>query len=173
MSLIASHAPRNAAVQRRRLQRWFDAGVLFKGAEGLLEIAAGIWLVFDPTILQTVLFRLTAKELLHDPEDRVVATLRHLADDLGTGRHSFATFYLLAHGLVKVVLAVGLLRERPWAFPVAMWTLCALAVYQLYRFTHTHAPLLPLLAAIDFFIVWLVWREGRVRARERQRGAAR
>lgn len=169
MSLLASHAPDKVATRRRRLHRWFDAGVLFKGAEGVLEIVAGAWLAFDPTILQTVVFRLTAKELLHDPGDRVVATLRHLAEDLGSGRLTFATFYLIAHGVVKVVLAAGLLREKAWAFPVAIWTLLALAVYQLYRFSHTRSPLLPLLAAIDLGIVWLVWREGRVRAREPRR----
>jgi uncharacterized membrane protein len=150
----------------RALHRWFDIGVLFKGGEGLLEIVCGAWLWFDPTILQTVVFRLTAKELLHDPDDAVVATLRHLAEEMGSGRHAFATFYLIAHGLVKVVLTVGLLRQKPWAFPVAVWTLGALAVYQLYRFTHTHSLLLPLLAAIDLAIVWLVWREGRLRAQE-------
>jgi uncharacterized membrane protein len=157
--------------RRRSLRRWFDTGVLFKGAEGLLEIVAGAWLALDPAILQSVVFRLTAKELRHDPEDRLAATLRHLAEDLGTGRHTFATFYLAAHGLVKVVLAIGLLRGKPWAFPVAVWTLGGLAVYQLYRFTHTHSPLLPVLAAIDLVIVWLAWREGQMRAREAQRPA--
>jgi uncharacterized membrane protein len=164
--------PIHKVVRRRRaLHRWFDAGVLLKGGDGLLEMVAGTWLAFDPTIVQTVVFRLTAKELLHDPDDRIAAALRHVAEELGSGRHAFATFYLVAHGLVKVVLAIGLLRQRPWAFPVATWTLGALAVYQLYRFTHTHSPLLPVLAAIDLVIVWLVWREGRVRAHERQRAA--
>jgi len=156
--------------RRQALRGWFDAGVLFKGAEGFLEIVAGVWLGFDPAILQSVVFRLTAKELLHDPDDRIVATLRHLAEDLGSGRHTFATMYLIAHGLVKVVLAIGLLREKPWAFPVALWTLGAFVIYQLYRYTHTHSPMLPLLAAIDVVIMWLVWRESRVRAHERRHG---
>ncbi|HEY1329705.1 MAG TPA: DUF2127 domain-containing protein [Casimicrobiaceae bacterium] len=171
MSVTASHAPHRTVHRRQALRRWFDAGVLFKGAEGALEVVAGAWLWFDPTILQSVVFRLTAKELLHDPDDRVVATLRHLAEELGSGRHAFATFYLIAHGIVKVVLAAGLLTQKRWAFPVAIWTLGAFVVYQLYRFTHTHSPMLPLLAAIDLGIIWLVWREGRVRAHERRRAA--
>lgn len=162
--IIASRAPHTAA-GRRALRRWFDVGVVFKGLDGLVEIVAGIWYAIDPTVLHNVIFRLTAKELLHDPGDRIANALRDFSEHLGTDRHAFATFYLVAHGLVKVVLAGGLLADRRWAYPFALVTLVALAVYQVYRFTHTHAPLLLLLTAIDLGIAWLVWREGAVHRR--------
>jgi uncharacterized membrane protein len=165
-SSVAVLAPRTAkppAERRRLLHRWFDVGVLFKGAEGLLEIVAGAWLRFDPTILQALVFRLTAKELLHDPDDRIAGALRHFAEELGSGRTTFAVVYLIAHGVVKVLLAGALLRNQRWAYPVAQWVLVMFAVYQLYRFTHTHSMLLPILAALDLAIAWLVWREGRAR----------
>jgi len=38
---------------------------------------------------------------------------------------------LIAHGLVKVLLAVGLLRDYKAAYPLAIVTLGALATYQL------------------------------------------
>ena len=170
-AIIASRAPHASGRRRRALDRWFDAGVLFKGAEGLLEMLSGAWLLFDPAILSNVVFRLTAKELLHDPEDRIAGTLRELAEHVGTGRHTFAVVYLIAHGLVKVVLAAGLLRNRPWAYPFALCALVAFAAYQLYRFTHTHSPMLPVLSALDLAIAWLVWREGRMRGQiGRERG---
>jgi uncharacterized membrane protein len=158
----ATGVPR-AARRRRELHRWFDAGVVFKGAEGLLEIVAGAWFAFDPSVLHTLVFRLTAKELLHDPEDRIANFLRDMAEHLGSGPHTFAVVYLVAHGVVKVALAAGLLTHRRWAFPFALVTLVAFAVYQLYRYTHTHSLALPLLAALDLAIAWLVWREGRFR----------
>jgi uncharacterized membrane protein len=65
--------------------------------------------------------------------------------------------------VVKVVLAGGLLSNKRWAYPFAIVALLALAGYQVYRFTHTHSPLLPVLSAIDAGIAWLVWREARVR----------
>ena len=152
--------------RRRELHRWFDVGVVFKGAEGFLEIVAGAWFAFDPSVLPTLIFRLTAKELLHDPDDRIASFLRDMAEHLGTGRHTFAVVYLVAHGVVKVVLAAGLLTHRRWAFPFALVTLIAFAVYQLYRFTHTHSIALPVLAALDLAIAWLVWREGRMRKKD-------
>jgi uncharacterized membrane protein len=147
----------------RALKRLFDLGALFKGAEGLLELVAGVWLAFDPAIVHTLLFRLASRELLHDPADRIAHALRHLADSITPGAERFAVMYLVAHGIVKVVLAVGLLRERRWAFPFGIVLLLLFAAYQVYRFSHTHAPLLPVLAALDAAIAWLVWREGRVR----------
>lgn len=161
---VVGAAPRGAAVRHgRALKRWFDLGALFKGAEGLVEFVAGVWFAFDPTIVHNVLFRLTERGLLHDPQDRIALTLRHLADGVSTGAHSFAVVYLAAHGLIKVVLAVGLLREQRWAFPFGIVILLLLAAYQLYRFSHTHAPLLPVLSVLDAAIAWLVWREWRVR----------
>ena len=164
VSVITTRATKSPGERERLLRRWFDIGVLFKGAEGLLEIVAGAWLRFDPTILQTLVFRLTAKELLHDPDDRIAGALRHFAEELGSGRTTFAVVYLIAHGVLKVVLAAALLRNQRWAYPFAQWVLVVFAVYQVYRFTHTHSVLLPVLAALDLAIAWLVWREGRARA---------
>lgn len=164
MAVVASPTPRTRVGPRRAVHRWFDLGVLFKGAEGLLEIVAGTWLAFSPDALHTLVFRLSVKELLHDPQDRVAELLRHFAEALGTGRHTFAIVYLVAHGLVKVVLAAGLLRNRRWAYPFAICALIAFAVYQLYRFTHTHSALLPVLSLVDLAIAWLVWREWRSRS---------
>jgi len=150
----------------RRLRRWFDIGAWFKGLEGAIEVVAGAWVALDPSALGTLLFRLAAKELLHDPHDRIAATLRHVAEALD-GNVSFPAVYLIAHGVVKVVLAIGLLRDYRAAYPLAILTLGTLAAYQLYRYTHTHAAMLPALAAIDLAIAWLVWRESRERRLER------
>ncbi len=154
----------SAAAARGRLHKWFDLGVWFKGVEGAFEILAGAWLAYDPEIVHGVLFRLAAKELLHDPHDRIAGILRSIAEDFDAGGHTFATLYLVAHGVVKVVLAIGLLRNRPWAYPFAIVTLSALAFYQLYRYTHTHSLMLPVLATLDLAIAWLVWRESRNRS---------
>jgi len=153
------------------LRRWFDIGAWFKGIEGAIEVAAGAWVALDPAAVGTLLVRLAAKELLHDPHDRIASTLRHLAHALD-GNVSFPAMYLIAHGIVKVLLAIGLLRDYRAAYPLAIVTLGALATYQLYRYTHTHAVMLPVLAAVDVGIAWLVWREGRERRLERVAHAA-
>src|SRR4051812_18418626 len=97
-------------VQARRLRRWFDLGAWFKGIEGAVEVVAGAWVALDPAALGSLLVRLAAKELLHDPHDRIAATLRDLAHGLDGGA-AFPWVYLVAHGIVKIVLAIGLLRD--------------------------------------------------------------
>ena len=162
----ASRTAAGSPAEARRLRRWFDIGAWFKGIEGAIEIVTGAWVALDPAALGTLLVRLAAKDLLHDPHDRIASTLRHLASTLD-GNVSFPAMYLIAHGVVKVLLAIGLLRDYKAAYPAAIVTLGALATYQLYRYTHTHAVVLPVLAALDLAIAWLVWREGRQRRLER------
>jgi len=162
----ASRTAAGSPAEARRLRRWFDIGAWFKGIEGAIEIVTGAWVALDPAALGTLLVRLAAKDLLHDPHDRIASTLRHLASALD-GNVSFPAMYLIAHGVVKVLLAIGLLRDYKVAYPLAIVTLGALATYQLYRYTHTHAVVLPVLAAVDVAIAWLVWREGRQRRLER------
>ena len=150
----------------RRLRRLFDVGAWFKGLEGAVEIAAGAWLALDPAAVESILFRLAAKDLLHDPHDRIASALRHVAQGLDASA-SFPVVYLVAHGVIKVALAIGLLRDYRPAYPAAVVALGALASYQLYRFSHTHAVTLPVLSAIDLGIAWLVWREWGLRKLER------
>jgi uncharacterized membrane protein len=48
-------------------------------------------------------------------------------------------FYLLSHGLVKVLLVAGLLREKLWAYPASLIVLSAFIAYQTYRYSSTHS----------------------------------
>jgi uncharacterized membrane protein len=71
----------------------------------------------------------------------------------------FGAIYLLAHGAVKIFLVVALLQKRMWAYPTALVVFGAFAVYELYRYTHTHSPVLLVLMAFELFVIWLIWRE--------------
>jgi uncharacterized membrane protein len=67
--------------------------------------------------------------------------------------------YLLTHGVVKIVIVVGLMRRQTWAYPVAFVFLGAFVVYQVYRLTYDPSIGLSLLTVFDLFIIWLTWRE--------------
>ena len=71
----------------------------------------------------------------------------------------------------KLLLVVGLLRNKLWAYP---WSLVALALfiaYQVYRFTHPHGAGLVALTLFDLVMMWLIWHEWRVRQRLRPAAA--
>jgi len=143
-----------------RNHRLFEVALLLKGFNGLVELVGGVLALFVPLqrVNQLVLW-LTASELEDDPNDWLANGLIHAAEKLSMGTKLYASFYLLTHGCVKIFLVYSLWREKIWAFPVALSLMAALVCYSIYRFTHTHAVGLLLFAAIDLFIMSVIWRE--------------
>ena len=73
----------------------------------------------------------------------------------------FGALYLLAHGLVKVILVAALLKNQLWAYP---WTILFLGVfilYQVYRLSFQPSVGLAALTVFDAVIAWLTYREYR------------
>jgi uncharacterized membrane protein len=157
-------------MNEQRIHRIFEISVLLKGAHALIEIAGGValYLVSTDTIASLVKLA-TQEELIEDPNDYVATHLLAMAQHFSVASKSFYAFYLLSHGLIKLLLVVGLLRERMWSYPASLVALGAFIVYQLYRFSYTHSPGLIALTIFDLFVIWLVWHEWRLRLRlERQ-----
>ena len=73
----------------------------------------------------------------------------------------FGAVYLLAHGLVKVVLVAALLKNQLWAYPWTIAFLGVFIVYQLYRLSLKASVGLAVLTVFDAVIAWLTWREYR------------
>jgi uncharacterized membrane protein len=69
---------------------------------------------------------------------------------------------LLSHGLIKLLLAAGLLSEKLSAYPVAIAVFVLFAIYQLYQFYFSHSSLLMLLTVFDLVVIVLTWHEYRV-----------
>jgi len=128
---------RNPVHREIFLYRVFALGIWVKGIDGVLEIVGGGLLLFiSPTMLNQLVIGLTQHELVEDPRDVIATTLRHAAAQLSANTQLFASLYLVAHGVVKVVLVVGLLRGKRWAYPAAIGFLCLFIVYQLYRLSY-------------------------------------
>ena len=148
---------RPAGYWRHRL---FQAAVILKGIDAVLEVIGGALLVAfgQQGIGRTVRF-LTQHELTEDPHDLVAGWVLRYTRHIGVATVHFAAAYLLVHGLVKVGLAGGLIREKRWVFPVALVFLGMFVLYQLYRFQHHPSAPLAFLTVLDLAIMALVWRE--------------
>ena len=146
-----------------RLHRYFRWAILLKGLDGLLELAGGLLLwVTSPAAIGAFVATLTQHELSTDPHDLVANWLLGATSHLTADGLAFGTVYLLAHGVVKVVLAVAVLREKHWAFPPMMAFLGVFILYQVYRVGLSHSLLLAALTAFDMVVLALVHREYRV-----------
>jgi uncharacterized membrane protein len=127
------HGPRVRAHPRREqvLFRMFELGVWLKGIDGVLEICGGLLLLLTSTVvLNHLVIALTQHEFVEDPQDRTASGLRAAVAQLSANTKLFGGAYLIAHGLIKLVVVVGLLRGYRWAYPVAIAFLCLFILYQ-------------------------------------------
>ena len=156
-------------MDENRIHQIFTISVILKGIHALIECLGGIalYLVSTHTIIDWV-NRLTQEELIEDPHDLVANWLRNTAHHLSIGTTTFYSAYLLSHGLVKVLLVVGLLKNKLWAYPSSLIVLVAFIIYQLYRYSFTHSIGLILLTFFDAFVILLIWHEWRMVRRRLQ-----
>lgn len=146
---------------RDALDRTFDVTLVLKGIDGFLELVGGVLLILvSPATINHLVERLTQHELSQDPNDFIAHHLLRLTANLHDSQ-LFGAIYLLTHGVVKIVIVVGLLRREGWAYPVAFVFLGGFVVYQVYRMTYAPSVGLALLTVFDLLIIWLTWREYR------------
>lgn len=145
------------------MHRLFQVSVLLKGVHAALECAGGIALalVSTETIIGFV-SALTQEELIEDPHDVIATRLLAAARHFSVATKDFYAFYLLSHGVIKLLLVVGLLRGKLWAYPVALVVLGLFIAYQLYRFSYTRGLGLIALTLFDIVVIVLIWHEYNV-----------
>ena len=156
---------------RDALDRIFEVGIILKGLDGVLEAIGGLLLLaVTPATINRLVARLTQHELSEDPNDFIARHLLRYAHGLTGSAVTFAAVYLLAHGIVKIVLVAALLRNQAWAYPWMIGFLLIFIGYQLYRLALAPTFWLTALTLFDALIVWLTWREWRRQTADRAVG---
>src|SRR6185437_2727181 len=152
---------RRRLLDEKNLHLFFELGLGLKAIFALGEIGAGVatYLVPQRYFVALVLW-VTRDEFAEDPHDLVANFLLHTVQHLSVDAQRFAGLYLLGHGLIKLWLVVGLLRERLWYFPVSIAIFGLFILYQGYRYMHTHSVWL-LLVTVDIVVIALTWHEYR------------
>jgi uncharacterized membrane protein len=155
----------NSAVQKMKLpptmlDRTFHAGITLKGLGGLMETIGGILLWFIPpaSMSKTVQF-LFLQELVRNPDGFFTSQVLKLSSRLASADPTFASLYLLSHGITKVVLVICLWMNKLWAYPLTIFVFAAFCVYQVHLYTRTHSITLVLLTIFDLILIYLTWRE--------------
>jgi uncharacterized membrane protein len=138
--------------------RVFIVSLILKGANALLEIAAGIALIFYGQTTHLIEYFIR-KELLEDPSDMLANLSQHYLPSLSVHSQMFLAFYFLSHGIIKLSLVGGLLMKRHWAYPTAIVVFALFMLYQMYRYALTHSMLLIVLTIFDALVIWLTWIE--------------
>jgi uncharacterized membrane protein len=163
------HGEQAVSVFRPRnwLDRAFAVGIIGKGLNGAAELLGGLLLlILTPDQIQHVAVSWTRGELSEDPHDFIATHLLHTTDGLTGSAVLFGAVYLLAHGVVKIVLVTALLLNKLWAYPWMIVVLLLFIGYQLYRIVLNPTAGLIGLTIFDIVIVALTWREYRQQRRD-------
>jgi uncharacterized membrane protein len=150
-------------VDEHRIHQIFEIGVWLKGAHALIECLGGILLyVVTTDAIASWVNAFTQEELIEDPNDLIAGYLSQMASHFSVASKEFYAFYLLSHGLIKLLLVVGLLRGKLWSYPASLVALGAFMVYQVYRYSYTHSFGLVVLTVFDAVVMVLIWHEWKI-----------
>ena len=138
----------------------FESTLLLKAVFAALEAVAGLglWLVPNGQIHHLAAW-LTHRELIEDPGDPLALRLSRLIEGFSDGSQHFYAFYLISHGLIKLVVVILLMRRIAFAYPLGIAVFAGFVVFQTQRFLVTHSPFLLALTLLDLVIIHLTWRE--------------
>jgi uncharacterized membrane protein len=140
----------------------FRISIALKGVNAALEIVGGVALAaVSPAFILRAVALLTQNELAENPRDFIANYFLHAASHLSLSGQRFAAVYLFSHGVIKIGLVWALLNHKLWAYPLSIIVFGAFIVYQLYRFTLTHAPGLIALSLFDLLVIGLIYLELR------------
>ncbi len=146
-------------IPEKYLHEAFDIGVILKGVDGVLEILGSVLLfVITPTQINTIVNFLTRYELAEDPRDPLANYLIHISH-IVPGMELFGALYLASHGIIKLIIVIGLFKEKYWAYPFGIIVFSGFIAYQLYKFFAAGSLWMLILSILDAVVVWLTWHE--------------
>ena len=147
----------------------FDIGLLLKGLFALGELIGGLTLIFlTPNRLNRLISWLSAGELSEDPNDWLMNHLVLFGHSFTFNAQHFAMFYLLSHGVIKLVAILLLWRKKLWSYPLSVLVIIGFVIYQMISFASSHSVSLLLLTILDIIMIVLTILEYRKMKAERQ-----
>ena len=151
----------------------FLAAIAIKGLDGAVETIAGLIIaIAGAHSVYAMVLWITAPELTNHPHSHALHAIRHGASRFAHGPHMFFVIYLLAHGIVKLALAINLIIGHKWIFPVATVVLLGFIGYMGWRLFGHWSVWLAAFALFDVLTVALVLNEWRRVTAETNHSAA-
>lgn len=149
---------------QKHSQKIFTASILTKAGIGVVEIIVGVFFYF---VSYATLNRLADvfiySEIAEDPDSIFLKMLGSGFQSLFAYSKLFWAFLLIAHGVVKVFLIHGLLRNKRWSYLVSAIVFSYFILDQTRRFFSIPSIFLGLITLFDILVVFLILFEYRKR----------
>jgi len=146
----------------------FDLALIVKVVNGSLEMLAALLVLYVPpsVVLRLAEFA-TGGELAQDSDDLIATSIQSAAHSFAVHSHYLLALYLALHGIIKVLLVIGIFAKKKIAYPLFMLALAIFGAYEAYRGFVLHELLLQALAIFDLSLLVLTSYEYRRRYRVR------
>ena len=140
----------------------FEIMLLFKGIFALFEILSGIAMVFlSPARMDSLIAFITKEELFEDPKDLLMNYIVVFGQHFSISAQYFAVFYLLSHGIIKLIVILLLWRKKLWAYPLSIAVFIGFIAYQMYHYAYSRSIMLLILTVLDIVLIGLTVLEYR------------
>ncbi|PCR98810.1 DUF2127 domain-containing protein [Lactococcus fujiensis] len=140
----------------------FDIALILKSLFAIGEVVGGIALFFlTPTRLNSIISWLTQGEIQESPHDYVVGLILKFGSNFTVNTQFLLAFYLLSHGVIKLVTLFLLWKKILWAYPLSIIVFVGFIVYQLTEYAHTHSIFMIFVTVIDVIMIILTILEYR------------
>jgi uncharacterized membrane protein len=135
--------------------------MIFKGINGLIELAAGLTFEILPKESLLELFErfLKSEKVFQFPNETIQNWVISASHALNTNLRLFISIILIGNGVIKIILSISLLLRKFIAFPIALIFLVGLYIYQIIQTVYTPTFLLYFLDVFDLFVIAVVWKE--------------
>ncbi|PKW13904.1 DUF2127 domain-containing protein [Saccharopolyspora spinosa] len=148
------------AAETTMTDKLFRVAVLLKGLDGAVQLIGGVLLIFlSPDTVTRFAHAVVTRDLLGPPAGSLAGHFEEAAQHFASGGSTFVIAYLIAHGVIKIGLVIGLLLKIMPLYPVALTALGLFVIFEVLRAVQTRSIALPFFAALDVVIIILVLRE--------------
>lgn len=150
-------------VEEKKIFVVYEFSLVLKATQAILEVVAGLLLYLISTNkITTFILMIAHGELSELPNNFLSDFFLNHASQLFINGKLFLVFYLLTHGLIKLIIIFGLIFNKWWAYPSAIIGLGGLILYQIYHLIINHSIFLFILTIMDIIILWLIWHEHKI-----------
>lgn len=148
-------------IKEKNIHEIFVISLIIKGINSSLQIIGGSILLFTHKVNAFITY-LIDSEMLENPDDLFSKSIEHILIYISSHSHLYVSFYLLSHGIIKLILVISLLKNKLWAYPATIATVIFFIAYQLYRLTFGYSLFLILLTLFDLLVIWLTLHEYKI-----------
>ncbi len=146
----------------KNLHRFFDAGILIKAIDSVAEVILGLSLFFlNGQIILNMMGAIFGDEV-NEPIFKAIWNFSaHSFAQISNNSQTFLSFIFISHGIIKLILVAGLLKNKLWIYPFAAIAFSGFALYQGYQIFYQPSLLLEALTVLDILFIALIVHEYR------------